>query len=44
VTLRRSAWLHIANRLMVVLEGEVQATNEQFQALSREVKERVGSK
>ena len=33
-----------AGRLVVILAGEVHATHEQLQALSKEVKERVGSK
>jgi hypothetical protein len=33
-----------AGRLQVILDGEIQFTNEQIQALSKQVKERVGGK
>ena len=33
-----------SGRLMVVLNGEFQVTNEQIQALSKQVKERIGSR
>jgi hypothetical protein len=32
-----------SGRLMVILDGEVQITNEQVQALSKQVKERIAS-
>jgi len=32
-----------AGRLMVILDGEVRITNEQVQALSKQVKERIAS-
>jgi hypothetical protein len=33
-----------SGRLVVVLDGEIQVTNEQIQALSKQVKDRVGAK
>jgi hypothetical protein len=33
-----------SGRLLVELDGEIQITNEQIQALSKQVKERVGAK